>query len=164
MMVGKMDLEEALDCAQQGLEFTEENLTWMRALIGGLMGYPALWDEKFGPLLSPKWPMERLSITDKTILRMACFELWKLPEVPPKVTISEYVALAKLYGSAESGKFVNGVLAAVLLISPKADWKPGDEPVRIPILEAKDSPDLPEAERAGAGNETSSGWILKTEV
>ena len=154
-----MDLEEALDCAQQGLEFTEENLTWMRALIGGLMGYPALWDEKFGPLLSDKWPMERLSVTDKTILRMACFELWKLPEVPPKVTISEYVAIAKLYGSADSGRFVNGVLAAVLPLSPKAAWKQGDEPVRLPSAEPKSVPDVPDKER-----ETSTGWILKTEA
>ena len=162
MMVGKMDLEEALLCAQQGSDFTPENLDWMRALIGGLMGYPALWDEKFAPYLSMNWPMERLSVTDKTILRMACFELWKLPTVPPKVTISEYVALAKIYGSSDSGKFVNGVLASVLKESPKAEWDPSQQTVHVPLNLEPDA-----AEEAEIEIETvvdaRPGWTLKSE-
>lgn len=159
MMIGKMDLEDALECAQQGTTFSEESLIWMRGLIGGLMGYPALWDEKFSPFLSPSWPMDRLSVTDKTILRMACYEMWKLPDVPPKVTISEYVALAKIYGSVESGKFVNGVLASVLKASPKVDWKPEDHLAAIiaePQKEVVAQPKAPTRKR-------SSAWVLKTE-
>lgn len=62
---------------------------------------------------APEWPLEQISLIDKTILRIAIFELLYSKEVPPKVAINEAVELAKQFGSDNSSKFVNGVLGTV---------------------------------------------------
>lgn len=56
------------------------------------------------------WKLERMAIVDKNVLRISVFELLYLDEVPPKVSINEAVNLAKKFSTAESGKFVNGIL------------------------------------------------------
>lgn len=59
------------------------------------------------------WTIERMPALDRTILRMASYELCHRPDVPPNVVINEAVELAKRYSTDDSGRFVNGVLAAV---------------------------------------------------
>jgi transcription antitermination protein NusB len=59
------------------------------------------------------WDMGRLATIDKNILRLGLAELHYFPEIPRKVTIDEAIELAKIYGSADSGRFVNGVLDAL---------------------------------------------------
>jgi transcription antitermination protein NusB len=54
--------------------------------------------------------MDRLSGTDRNILRVAVYEMHHCLEVPPIVAINEAVEVAKRFGGMESGKFVNGVL------------------------------------------------------
>jgi transcription antitermination factor NusB len=56
------------------------------------------------------WQLERMAVIDRNIMRMACFELLYVADIPPKVSINEAVDLAKKYGDTESGKFVNGIL------------------------------------------------------
>ena len=64
---------------------------------------------------APDWPLEKISNVDRNILRMGLYELIfaNHKEVPPKVAINESIELAKTFGGATSGKFVNGVLGAV---------------------------------------------------
>ena len=64
---------------------------------------------------APEWPLERISIIDRNILRIGLFELLfsDHSDVPPKVAINESIELAKTFGGETSGKFVNGVLGAV---------------------------------------------------
>ncbi|MFH0731322.1 MAG: transcription antitermination factor NusB [Candidatus Omnitrophota bacterium] len=59
------------------------------------------------------WQLKRMAVIDRNIIRMGCFELMFLKEIPPKVTINEAVELAKKYGDTESSKFVNGILDRV---------------------------------------------------
>lgn len=59
------------------------------------------------------WTLERLSITDRTILRLALTELLYL-ETPPKVAINEALDLIKKYSTKESSSFVNGILDKIL--------------------------------------------------
>lgn len=59
------------------------------------------------------WSVERMPVIDRALLRMATFELRSRPEVPTGAVISEAVELAKQYSTDESGRFVNGVLAAI---------------------------------------------------
>ena len=59
------------------------------------------------------WDINRLAIVDKNILRLGVGEITYFPETPVKVAIDEAIELAKRYGSADSGRFVNGVLDAI---------------------------------------------------
>jgi transcription antitermination factor NusB len=56
------------------------------------------------------WSLERIAIVDRNILRFAIYELLLLEEVPPIVSINEGVEIAKRYGTADSGRFINGIL------------------------------------------------------
>lgn len=64
---------------------------------------------------APDWPIDKISIVDRNILRIGLFELLfaDRKEVPAKVAINEAIELAKSFGGESSGKFVNGVLGAV---------------------------------------------------
>ncbi len=61
-----------------------------------------------------RWQFSRLSPVDRSILRLAVYQLKNCPEIPPKVVINEAIELAKKYSTEKSGPFVNGVLDAVL--------------------------------------------------
>ena len=59
------------------------------------------------------WPLERMAVIDRLVLRMAVSELLD-PEGPPvAVVIDEAVELVKAYSTDESGRFVNGILATI---------------------------------------------------
>lgn len=59
------------------------------------------------------WRLERLAVVDRTLARIAAWELIRRDDVPTGVVLSEAVALATQYCSAESPRFLNGVLRAV---------------------------------------------------
>ncbi|MBT9163501.1 MAG: N utilization substance protein B [Chloroflexi bacterium] len=62
---------------------------------------------------APTFPVEQLSLVDRTILRIAIYEIMFGGKVPLKVAINEAVELAKTFGNENSSKFVNGVLGSV---------------------------------------------------
>ena len=64
---------------------------------------------------APDWPIDKISVVDRNVLRMGLFELLfsNREEVPAKVAINEAIELAKTFGGENSGKFVNGVLGSV---------------------------------------------------
>ena len=62
---------------------------------------------------APNFPVAQLALVDRTILRLAIFELTSAGTVPAKVVINEAVELAKSFGSASSSRFINGVLGSV---------------------------------------------------
>jgi N utilization substance protein B len=59
------------------------------------------------------WTIDRMPVIDRTLLRMAVYELLHHPDVPTPVVVTEAVELAKAYSTDESGRFVNGVLGSV---------------------------------------------------
>ncbi|WP_229311164.1 transcription antitermination factor NusB [Larkinella soli] len=70
-------------------------------------------DEEYEKLLADQlknWDVERVALLDRIILKLAVCELLNFPNIPVKVTINEYIELAKLYSTPKSGKFVNGIL------------------------------------------------------
>ncbi len=62
---------------------------------------------------SENWDIERIAVLDKIIINVATTELLYVKEVPPKVAISEAVAIAKKYSTEDSGNFINGVLGGI---------------------------------------------------
>jgi N utilization substance protein B len=63
---------------------------------------------------APAFPLEQIATVDRTILRLAIFEVLFHNKVPLKVAINEAVELAKTFGGDTSAKFINGVLGAVV--------------------------------------------------
>ena len=64
--------------------------------------------------LSPEWPIDRQPAVDRNILRLALFEIECVDSIPDVVSVNEAIDMAKKYSTEDSGKFVNGVLAAYL--------------------------------------------------
>ena len=71
--------------------------------------------DKFIVASAPDWPIEQITNVDRNVLRLGIYELHfaKADDVPPKVAINEAIELAKTFGGASSGKFVNGVLGTI---------------------------------------------------
>ena len=86
----------------------------------------------------PDYDFSRLALIDRSIMRLALYELENYPYIPPKVTISEAIEMAKKYSTTESGKFVNGVMDTLLRQSVKAEYNSKTAPV---------DPDLGEMEK-----------------
>ena len=59
------------------------------------------------------WTLTRMPVLDLSVMRLAVFELIERPHVPTAVVLNEAVELAKRYSTDDSGRFVNGVLAAI---------------------------------------------------
>ena len=60
------------------------------------------------------WDMERIALIDSIIIKMCLTEFFHFEDVPPKVSINESIDIAKDFSTRNSGKFVNGVLDAIL--------------------------------------------------
>jgi N utilization substance protein B len=59
------------------------------------------------------WTLARMPVLDLSVMRLAAFELIERPEVPTAVVLNEAVELVKRFSTDDSGRFVNGVLAAI---------------------------------------------------
>ena len=91
--------------SRRALEFAKE-------LVNGVAAHQEeldAWIERF----SRNWRLDRMSAIDRNILRLAAYELFHRPDIPPRVSINEAVELAKAFGSEESAAFVNGILDAL---------------------------------------------------
>lgn len=69
-------------------------------------------DEWIKPKLK-NWDAERLALLDMILLQMGVAEFLYFDTIPPKVTINEYIDLAKAYSTPQSGQFINGILDSV---------------------------------------------------
>ncbi len=91
------------------------NLTdsdFVRSLVQGVVdNLPAI--DAIIVKTAPEWPIEQITLVDRSVLRLGIYELMFLKDVPPKVAINEAVELAKSFGGESSGKFLNGVLGTL---------------------------------------------------
>lgn len=90
------------------------DMTFMESLMKGVLGKRKDIDLIIVKA-APDWPIEKISVMDRNILRIGLYELLfgERSQVPPKVAINEAIELAKTFGGETSSKFVNGVLGAV---------------------------------------------------
>ena len=122
-----VDLNDVLARNLVRYEKTLDDKPFVEGLVKGV----AVIEEKLDALIqpiAPEWPIDQIARVDRTILRIAVYELTESgKDVPPKVVINEAVELAKAFGSDNSSKFVNGVLGTAYrtLIEgqPNADAK-----------------------------------------
>jgi N utilization substance protein B len=81
-------------------------------LVDGVAGHLPELDARIAAA-AEHWTIERMPLVDRNLLRLAAYELEARPEVPTAVVLDEAIELAKLLSTADSGRFVNGVLAAI---------------------------------------------------
>jgi N utilization substance protein B len=110
------NLEESLNAfiSEGGFASEEENgvKEYLSFLIKGVWNRRSGIDNTMRGIVTG-WQPERMVAVDRAVLRMAIFEGFIEKNVPTAVAISEAVALAAAFGTEDSGKFVNGVLAKV---------------------------------------------------
>ncbi len=82
-------------------------------LLNGVYSKKEKIDQMIADCLT-NWDINRVSIVDKNILRIATYELIYSLDIPSKVAVNEAIELGKIYGSKETGSFINGVLDKIL--------------------------------------------------
>jgi len=90
-----------------------EGETFLRQIISGVIEHRDELDALIQKY-APAWPVSQIAVIDRNVLRIALFELSGETDTPPKVAINEAVDLAKIFGSDNSSRFVNGVLGSAV--------------------------------------------------
>ncbi len=83
-----------------------------KKVVKGIIENKDSIDEKID-LAAARWTIKRMPLLDRNILRMAIYEMYYESEIPVSVSINEAVELAKIYGTNDSAKFINGVLGNI---------------------------------------------------
>lgn len=106
-------LEEDMESIIQERLNEEKKDDFLLMLVLGVVKERQAIDEIISSHLE-KWSLQRLPSVEKTVLRIATYELKYIEDIPENVSINEAVNLAKMYGDEKSGKFVNGVLSKII--------------------------------------------------
>ena len=94
-------------------QLPERVMAFAQELVEGVVARGQALDQVIQQF-APAWPVSQLAPVDRNILRIAILELLHNPDTPDKTAINEAVELAKVFGSDNSSKFVNGVLGSVI--------------------------------------------------
>jgi len=106
----KMNVDELI---QKDLKYKKEIDQFTLKLINGVKNNLNSLNEIINTY-STNWQIDRMSILDRNMLRIALYELIYEQEIPLKVTINEAIEISKKYGGEESGKFINGILGKAI--------------------------------------------------
>src|SRR5690606_18596603 len=93
------------------------NWTEDRQFITDLLVNSIRYAEEYQQLISAKtknWESDRIALLDNLLMRMAICELINFPTIPVKVTINEYIEISKVFSTAKSNTFINGILDKIL--------------------------------------------------
>jgi len=105
---GLLDFEEF--CVH--FQVNKKAMPYAKKLLQGVQGKREEINQRISRY-AENWRLERMSVIDRNILRLAVFELHYQDDVPTSVAINEAVEIAKRYSTDDSGSFINGVLDAM---------------------------------------------------
>lgn len=80
-------------------------------LVNGVLDHQAELDELISKHLKQGWSLSRLTLTDKTVLRLGLYEMKYFEETPDRVAVNEAIEIAKKYSDETSSRFINGLLS-----------------------------------------------------
>ena len=119
-------VDRALSDFAASFELSEPGVEFSWALVRGVLERLEAIDAEIAAVTA-NWKFERLSRIDLSAIRIAVYEMMASPELPVEIIIDEAVEIARTFGTAESSKFVNGVLDSIAKrIRPIADRDPRD--------------------------------------
>jgi N utilization substance protein B len=105
------DLDESIIDADAVLK-RQDVRDYVEECFKGVLSHLSTIDESINER-AENWSFDRVGKVEKNILRIALYEMIFREDIPTNVSIDEAVALAKIYGDKDSGRFVNGVLDSV---------------------------------------------------
>jgi transcription antitermination factor NusB len=125
--VSQTPLDEALELAAEELELAADQRSYAERATRGVTDNISDIDNRVAKLVRG-YDFDRIAVIDRNVLRIAAYELLFEPAIPPAVTINEAIEIAKRYSTAESGRFIHGVLSNLIKGTPKANWDPSTAP------------------------------------
>jgi N utilization substance protein B len=109
---GAGDPERALQYHAAEARADPDTTDFAKTLIRGVLENQKEIDARLAEA-SQNWDLDQMAKVERTLLRIATFEIVYLPSVPLKAAINESIELAKTFGGPDSGKFVNGILGRI---------------------------------------------------
>ena len=109
-----LDVQKALDLFLGNFAAPKEAKEFAASLVEGTWSHKNELDQLIAGC-SDNWSLSRMSKVDISVLRLAVYEFLYCPDIPPKVTLNEAIDLGKIFGSENSGSFINGILDALNL-------------------------------------------------
>jgi N utilization substance protein B len=109
---GDQDLSGILNTMFQKKHYPDSDETFCKNLVKKTLNNIEIIDRHIIKVLE-NWQYERVSVIDKTILRLGTCELLYFNDIPARVSINEAIEIGKKFGGSDSGRFINGILDAV---------------------------------------------------
>ncbi|UOM33794.1 transcription antitermination factor NusB [Acuticoccus sp. I52.16.1] len=96
-----------------GEELRAIDMNWFDGIVSGVVAHQREVDGAIDEALKEGWPLRRIDLTLRALLRAGTFELMYREDVPMRVIVSEYVEVAKAFFGEDEPRLTNGVLDAV---------------------------------------------------
>jgi N utilization substance protein B len=160
--VGGAALDDVLEEAAESSSLSADLLEYSKLLVHGVADHQDELDEELNDLLV-KYDLMRLAALDRNILRIGAFEIAYVDFVPGKVSINEAIEIAKKYSTAESGKFINGVLGKFMEKGDRAEPRsePDEEPAEAEIIEVEEQT-VEEGSKEAVEAQKFGVWTLRS--
>ncbi len=111
--LSQMDVETALAQRLEEVALNAENQNYVRQVVQGVHRHVSAIDAQIASI-SRDWEVHRLGFIDRSILRLAIYEIVFMDDIPAGVAVNEAVELAKEFGDEDSPRFINGLLGTVV--------------------------------------------------
>lgn len=111
--INSNDHDAALETFFEEFDFTKGDKAYITEVVKGVFEHIEEIDTYISEAVK-SWTLNRISLVDKAILRLAIYEIYYREDIPDSISIYEAVELAKLYDSPKAGGFVNGLLRGIL--------------------------------------------------
>lgn len=103
------ELPQIIDYSKKELDSDFNDNGFVMGMINGILVNLEVIDNLISKY-APDWPLDKITVVDRNVLRIGIYELDYSPEIPARVAINEAIELAKTFGGEASGRFINGVL------------------------------------------------------
>lgn len=102
------------------MEPRRDQVNFIMPLIHSVQQHEIQLEEQIESVLE-NWRLNRLSPVERALLKLGCAEIMYFPEIPPRVTINEYIELAKVFSNENAPPFINGILDKLVQKTGKPD-------------------------------------------
>ncbi|NLJ75783.1 MAG: transcription antitermination factor NusB [Peptococcaceae bacterium] len=111
--IGSVDPGKAIAYMDEEFGKVTDNEDFAGQLIYGVLANLAPIDQIIAQV-SKDWRPDRMANVDRNLMRLALYEMFFCHDIPNSVSVNEAIDIGKIFGGADSGKFINGILGKVI--------------------------------------------------